>query len=84
MQKNNMTELETSRWMALICAIDVIDKQCQLKKINFEKVNIKPSSVKKFIEEKAREIQFNYMTNIEAKLINQLSQMKSIEETINT
>ena len=61
--KKIMNDYEKSRWMALICAIDVIDKQCQLKKIQFNQINIKPSSIKRYINDIALEIQYNYLNN---------------------
>lgn len=66
-----MNDYEKSRWMALICAIDVIDKQCQLKNIQFNQINIKPSSLKRYINDKALEIQYNYLnTNNQPTKIN--------------
>lgn len=47
---DNMPIFGLARWYALIDAIDIIDKKSKEQKINFSKINIKPSAIEKYIE----------------------------------
>lgn len=48
-QLENMTLYEASRWAALLCAIDVIDEKCEKLNKNFNKIEISPVELKKYI-----------------------------------
>ena len=47
---DDMSTFEIARWQALMDAVEIIHEKCIDKKINFDKVDIKPLAVSKFIE----------------------------------
>jgi hypothetical protein len=68
----NLTEQEQARWMALLIAVDLIDKQCEKLKMDFDSINLKSCSLKSFIDEKAKEIQYNYLMPIKENILNKI------------
>lgn len=47
---NDMSNFELARWYALMDAIQIISDKASDRNIKFDKVDIKPSAVEKYIE----------------------------------
>lgn len=47
---DNMSNFELARWYALMDAIQIISDKAADKNIKFDKIDIKPSAVEKYIE----------------------------------
>lgn len=52
-----MSNYETSRWMALLKAIDVVEENCQVLKKNFDEIELKPVALKHYINSMSTKIQ---------------------------
>lgn len=47
---DSMSNFEIARWQALMDAIEILNEKCEDKKQDFNKLDIKPKAVEKFIE----------------------------------
>lgn len=45
-----MSNFEIARWQALMDAIEILNEKCEDRKQDFNKLDIKPKAVEKFIE----------------------------------
>jgi hypothetical protein len=63
---------EFARWLSLIEGINKVDKFCQLKKIDFDKIQIKPGYLQQYIDERSQELYLNYHHGLQFDIVNRL------------
>ena len=52
-----LNNTQKSRWIAMLIAVELIQKQCKSNKVNFDKVDLSPLPIKRFINEKSLQIE---------------------------
>jgi hypothetical protein len=47
---NKMSLFELSRWCALVYAVNLIGEECEDRKLDFDKINLEPLYIRKYID----------------------------------